>query len=203
MNVYSYILKELGKEENKQLKKDWNQDRVGLIPKCSLEQSKKILKIDTAKAKKERQVSCDSDKDAVFSQSEKTLWKQSLVWDIRETMAAGGCIHINNCIKGKLVAGLKRVGFLPITIIQVWCVVYGNSELGVMVSRRGKKKDVVHEASGEWMRKFIALALAKGPEGIGDLVQDIVLGCKSFDDLAPGDREKEVDVKALKTVPQK
>ena len=64
MNVYSYILKELGKEENKQLKKDWNQEGVGLIPKSSVEKSKSFL--DTGKAKKDRQAYCDSDRGCLF-----------------------------------------------------------------------------------------------------------------------------------------
>ena len=49
----------------------------------------------------------------------------------------------------------------------------------------------------------MVLALARGLEGVEDLVQDIAMGCKSVDDLMPGDRGKELDVKVLKNVPQK
>ena len=110
MTVYTSILKELGKDENMQLKKDWNQEGVGLIPKSSVEKSKSF--IDTGKAKKDRQAYCDSDREDVFSQSENTLWTQSVVCDIKETLT-GGSIYINNYIKCKLMAGFKELAFRP------------------------------------------------------------------------------------------
>jgi hypothetical protein len=211
MAIKSDVLRQLDKKENQQLRKEWERELVGLIPRTSVEKSKAFLRFNTAKAMKDRLDSFAKDRSDVFSQSEHLLWTQSLVWDINKILVGGGgSLHVNNIVKGKLVAGLRRVGFLPITIIQenqkrgVWCVIYGNSEVWVSVSGGGKKNNVVHEATGLWIRKFLALAKTKGgPEGVGTFVEDLISGCQAFDDILPGERFREIDVRVMKTVPQK